>query len=100
MPERESDRTLILEIALPDFYLGDWDEILSFYEGGEETLAMIENESGLCSLRVKISLLIGGKDGTFVERVDGQILAAKVVTREPAHELAADDRLDDIEAVA
>jgi hypothetical protein len=90
-------RTLILEIALPDYYLEDWDETLSFYEGDEETLDIIQNESGLCSGRVNLSILLGDKGGTFVERVKGQIVAARVVPREPDHELSDDERLDDLE---
>jgi hypothetical protein len=92
------DRTLILEIALPDYYLEDWDETVEFYPGDADTLEMIENESGLCSPRVNLTLLLGGKDGTWAERISGQIVGARVVPRENEHELSDDSRLDDYEA--
>jgi hypothetical protein len=102
-------RTLILEIALPDFNAEDLDpdspEIREFYGTGdgqgamtsEDVLGMVENESGLTTPRVNLALLVGSKDGNFLERVKGQIIGARIVPREPSHELADDDRLDDAE---
>lgn len=93
----ELRRPLILEIALPDYYLDDWDEIMGFYaEDGEDVDApeVLSNESGLCSSRVNLSLLLGDKGGTYVEHVKGQIVNARVVPRKVEHELSDDDRLD------
>lgn len=89
-------RTLIFEVALPDYYLDDWDEVMTFYDGDASTLEMVSNESGLCDARVKLVLLVGGKDSTFAEWVNGVIVAARVVARKPEHDPPRDSRLDEI----
>lgn len=102
-------RTLILEIAVPGFYAEDYtpdDEAVAMFldlEDGEqatpEQLADTALEdSGLTTPRVNLSLLLGSKDGNFLERVKGQLVGARIVPREADHELADDDRLDDQEA--
>lgn len=98
-PQSRPQRTLIFELALPDYYLDDWDEILEFYDGDVDTYDAISNESGLSSSDVKLGLLLGGKDGTWVEYVKARIIAAKVVPREAAHELIGDERLDTLDRI-
>lgn len=101
-------RTLILEIALPDFMCDEYDfddpemgEILrEFCEGNLNPEGLAEaalEDAGLTSPRINLAILTGSKDGNFVERVKGQFLGARIVTREPSHELSDDTRLDEMD---
>lgn len=97
--------TLVLEIALPDFNCDDYIED----EGMVETLRMmldtddptpeqigqqVLDDSGETSGGfVRLSILTGSKDGNELQRVDGFILGAKVVPRQPDHERERDERL-------
>lgn len=103
-----SVRTLIVEIALPDFMCDDYDfddpemgEILRDWCDGNlspEGLAEAALEdAGLTSPRINLSILTGSKDGNFVERVKGQYVGARIVPRDPSHELSDDTRLDEME---
>jgi hypothetical protein len=101
-------RTLIFEIALPDFYAEDLDpndEILCEMYGeddapltDEQMFDAISNESGLITGgHVRVLLLTGDKGGNELQRMDGWIVAAKVVPRAADHEREKDERLDDYE---
>ena len=108
-------RTLILEVALPDFNCDDYrvdaaapDEIMAEVlremaevEGVEITPEWLAEhaleDSGLTTPRINLAILLGSKDGNFLERVKGQLVGARIVPRTPDHELADDDRLDDAE---
>ena len=105
-------RTLILEIALPDFNCDDYrtdadapDEIMAEVlreaaeiEGVEVTPEWLAwqalDDSGLTTPRINLSILLGSKNGNFLERVKGQLVGQRIVPRIPEHELADDDRLD------
>lgn len=111
MSERE--RTLILEIALPDFYCEDYrldgsdpymNEALAEaleIDGAEPTPEWFGwralDDSGLTTHRINLTILLGSKDGNFLERVKGQLVGHRIVPRTPEHELSDDDRLDDYE---
>lgn len=90
-------RVLVLEIAVPSYYLDDWDEILATNEEfgmDMDTFDIIHEESGMASPDVNLGILVGGKDGHWVEKLKGRIVDAKVVERTPEHELTGDERLD------
>ena len=101
-------RTLILEIAVPDFNCEDYtsdDEAVAMWldlEDGQQATpeqlaeAALE-DSGLTTPRINLAILLGSKEGNFLERVRGQLVGARIVPRTPDHELADDDRLDDAE---
>lgn len=106
-------RTLIVEIALPDFNCEDYRldgpdpymnqaliEALEI-EGAEPTPEWFGwqalDDSGLTTSRINLSILLGSKDGNFLERVKGQLVGQRIVERTPEHELSDDDRLDDYE---
>lgn len=104
------ERTLILEIALPDFHCEDYRldgadpymnealaEAASFDPDGAtpEWLGwQALDDAGLTTHRINLSILVGGKDGNFLERVKGQLVGQRIVERKPEHELSDDDRLD------
>lgn len=108
----KSSRTLILEIALPDFNCDDYrvdedapDEFMveALRDMAEAEDAEITPEwlgwqalddSGLTTSRVNLAILLGSKDGNFLERVKGQLVGQRIVERVPEHELSDDDRLD------
>jgi len=113
MPDRDiaaRSRTLILEIALPDFYCEDYrldgpdpymNQALAEaveYEPDGATPEWLGwqalDDSGLTTHRVNLSILLGSKDGNFLERVKGQLVGQRIVERTPEHELSDDDRLD------
>ncbi len=52
------------------------------------------DDSGLTTDRINLAILVGGKDGNFLERVKGQLVGERIVERKPEHELSDDDRLD------
>lgn len=98
-------RTLILEIALPGFYAEGYapsEPIMQEWcESDDPTPQQLADaaleDSGLTTPRVNLSLLLGSKDGNFLEHVKGQIVGARIVERTPEHELSDDDRLDHYE---
>jgi hypothetical protein len=110
---RESlpQRTLILEIAVPDFHCEDYrldgtdpyfnqalTEMLDGEEATPERLGWLAlHDSGLTTSRVNLSILLGSKDGNFLERIKGQLVGQRIVEREDRHELSDDTRLDDYE---
>ena len=107
-------RTLILEIAVPDFNCEDYrldgpdrfmNEALAEAAEHDPDGATPEwlgwqalEDSGLTTSRVNLSILLGGKDGNFLERVKGQLVGQRIVERTPEHELSDDERLDEAEA--
>lgn len=105
-------RTLILEIAVPDFDCedytldggGDPDMAYSLREMLGDEAATPEwfgwqalEDSGLTTPRINLSILLGYKDGNFLERVKGQLVSQRIVERVAEHELSDDSRLDDYE---
>lgn len=101
-------KTLIFEIALPDFYAEDLDpnseSLREFYgeEGApltaEQMYDAVSNESGMISGRhVRVVLLTGGKGGDELQRLDGWIVGVTIVDRTVEHEGEKDERLDDYE---
>jgi len=107
------ERTLILEIAVPDFNCEDYrldgpdrfmNEALAEAAELDPDGATPEwfgwqalDDSGLTTHRINLSILLGGKDGNFLERVKGQLVGQRIVERKPEHELSDDTRLDDHE---
>lgn len=103
-------KTLVLEVALPDFNAEDYDlddEIMGpvlreFCETDEPTPEqlgeLVLDESGLCSPRVKLSILLGDKGGTGIEHVTGQIVGARLIPRIGEHEATEDERVEAYEA--
>lgn len=108
---RVQKQTLILEIALPDFYCEDYrvdgeDEIMNqtLREACESDSPTPEQlgdvaleDSGLTTDRINLSILLGSKDGNFLERVKGQLVGSRIVPRTSDHELSDDTRLDEYE---
>jgi len=110
-----SSRTLILEIALPDFHCEDYrvdaeapDEFMAEalreaaeIDGVEVTPEWLGwqalDDSGLTTGRVNLTILLGSKDGNFLERVKGQIIGQRIVERKAEHEISDDERLDEYE---
>ena len=102
----ELTKTLIFEIALPDFYAEDIDPEDEIYRemyaaDGESPLTpdeladAISEESGMITGgHVRVVILTGSKGGEDLQRMDGFIVGAKVVPRLPDHEREKDDRLD------
>ncbi len=112
-PTAPQERTLILEIAVPDFYCEDFRldgsdphmnaalaDILEL-DGAEPTPEWFGEQAledcGLTTPRVNLSILLGSKDGNFLERIKGQLVGQRIVERVPEHELSDDTRLDDYE---
>ena len=103
-------RTLILEIAVPDFNCEDYrldgpdrymNEALSEAAELDPDGATPEwfgwqalNDSGLTTSRINLAILLGSKDGNFLERVKGQLIGQRIVPRTAEPELSDDDRLD------
>ena len=97
--------TLVLEIALPDFNADDYVEDEGMVEALHELLGtdspspeqigetVLEDSGETAGGYVRLSILTGSKDGNELQRVDGFILSAKLVPREPAHERERDERL-------
>ena len=102
MPETPLTKTLILEIALPDFWAEDFDgeDMRDFYGDGapltpEQMLDALSEEAGfITGGHVRVLILTGSKGGNELQRMDGWIIGASVVARAPDHERAKDDRLD------
>jgi hypothetical protein len=111
MGDSTRTRTLILEIALPDFYCEDYrldgndpymNEALTEALNGDEPTPewfgwQALQDSGLTTHRVNLAILLGSKDGNFLERVKGQLVGQRIVARTPEHELSDDTRLDEYE---
>lgn len=107
----ELTKTLIFEIALPDFYAEDIDpndELLREMYGNElgepldaeRLFDAVSEESGLITGgHVRVLLLTGDKGGNDLHRMDGFIVGARVVPRTADHEREKDERLDDYEAM-
>lgn len=104
-------RTLIYEIALPDFYAEDLDpadevliEMYGTTEGqqqltDEEMFDAITESSGMITGgHVRVMILTGSEAGNLLQVVDGFLVGGRVVPRVPDHEREKDDRLDDAEA--
>ena len=97
--------TLVLEVSLPDFNCDDYIED----EGMVEALRMmldtddptpeqigeqVLDDSGETSGGfVRLSILTGSMAGNELQRIDGFILSAKVVPRQPDHARERDERL-------
>lgn len=106
----ELTKTLIIEIALPDFNAEEYDvldemmgPILHEHFNGdtptsEQLGELVLEESGLCSPRVKLAVLLGDKGGTDIEHVTGQIVGARLVPRVAGHEATEDERVEEYEA--
>ena len=101
-------KTLIFEIALPDYYAEDIDpedEIYREMYGADgapltpdELLDAISEECGMITGgHVRVLILTGSKGGNELQRMDGWIVGAKVVPRVADHERGKDERLDDYE---
>jgi hypothetical protein len=76
-PEQERQQ-LVLEVAIPDFYLADITQEVAdeFFEG--DFLAMLYAELRIASPNIEFDLeLMGDKDGV-TETVKGRIIGAKV----------------------
>lgn len=109
-PQAAPERTLILEIALPEFNCEDYRldgpdphmnealaDMLEVTDSGPTPEVfgwMALDDAGLTTSRVNLSILLGSKDGNFLERVKGQLVGQRIVERTPEHELSNDDRLD------
>jgi hypothetical protein len=107
------ERTLILEIAVPDFNCEDYrldgpdrymNEALAEAAECDPDGATPEwlgwqalDDSGLTTPRINLSILLGSKDGNSLERVKGQLVGQRIVERTPEHELSDDARLDEYE---
>lgn len=102
-------KTLIFEIALPDFYAEDIDPDDEIYremygtDGApltpEQLLDAVSEESGIISGgHVRVLIPTGSKGGNELQRMDGFIVGVKIVDREPDHEREKDERLDDMES--
>lgn len=99
-------KTLVLEIALPDFHAEDLDpdsESLREFYGDEDGLPLTPeqfldaflNESAIITGgHVRVLVLTGDKGGEGLHRMDGWIVGAKVVPRTAEHEGEKDERLD------
>lgn len=103
-------RTLIYEIALPDFYAEDLDptdqvliEMYGTTEGqqqltDEEMFDAITESSGMITGGHVRVMILTGETGNLLQVVDGFLVGGRVVPRVPDHEREKDDRLDDAEA--
>lgn len=107
MSDEPLTKTLILEIALPDFWAEDFDgeDMRAFYgdEDGspltpEQMMDALSEEAGMITGgHVRVITLTGSKGGNELQRMEGWIVGARVVPREPDHERTKDERLDDHE---
>jgi hypothetical protein len=109
--ESPFERTLILEIALPDYYAEDYrldrDETMAevlreFCDSEHPTPEQLgevcmEDSGETAGGFVRLSILTGSKDGNELQRVDGFIVSAKIVLREPDHDRERDERLIEYE---
>lgn len=106
----EMKQTLILEIALPDYYAEDYRldrdeamaEALRLWFDVEDGADLTPEQLGAACLEdsgetsggfVRLSLLTGSEGGNELQRVDGFIVGARVVPRTADHERERDERL-------
>ena len=88
----ELTKTLVLSIALPDFYAEDLgEEADGFYDG--DVMAALFEETGMLSLTARFFNLTGSKEGNELQDSRAVIVGAAVVERKPDHDEPEDERL-------
>jgi hypothetical protein len=88
-----SSKTLVLTVALPDFYAEDLSDKKAGEYGFDNLWEMLAEDSGLLSNVVNVLYLQGDRESTGCYETRGVILAAAVVNYEASHNELYDDRM-------
>lgn len=91
----ELTKTLVLTIALPDFYAEDLPENADEYWDGDMSEAVSEAMS-LITSTVRILVAHGDREGNSLFDMRAVIIARDVVDREPPHDEPEDERLTEM----
>lgn len=89
-------RTLLLTIALPDYYAEDIDQAMAdeFYGGDLSDTAL--EEMSLITTTARLLVAHGDKEGNTLIELRAVIVKADVVDRTPEHDQPEDERLADL----
>jgi hypothetical protein len=84
-------KSLLLTIAVPDFYADDLEQSAECYDG-DLTDAFYDN-AGLISSTARLSIMSGDMSGNDLHSMRAVLVSAAVVDRIPAHDEPEDERL-------
>ena len=91
MSKPAQSQTLLLTLAIPDFYADDLAEAANFYDG--DLTEAFYNEAGLISSTARLSIMSGDKGGNDLHSMRAVLVSASVADRIPAHDEPEDERL-------
>ena len=93
MTAKPLTKTLLLTIALPDFYAEDLDEEAEMYDG--DLMNALYDVAGFISMTGRFVNLSGDKEGNDLHSSRAVVIGASVVDRKPEHDEPEDERLTD-----
>lgn len=95
VPKPTLTKTLLLTVALPDFYAEDLTRETADEFYGGDMLDMGHEEMGLLSGTLRVFLMTGDKGGNDLHDARGVLVGLDVVDRVEAHDEPEDERLTD-----
>jgi hypothetical protein len=82
-PTKVSGKTLVIEVALPDFYTEDIDLTLAReWHNGDTSAFLMDDTMRLARHEIEFDVLVEGEKDAATVRVKGEIVGAKLVSRE------------------